>query len=118
MVSNTDHCLRELLWRREMKDLVMDVPLIISNHDKLRPLAELHGIPYHHLPISKEPGAKEEQERQAQLAQLGRAGPFHIERLEVDGSHDAAARSRVAVGVKLRRDLCGNQPVRQARREI
>ena len=52
----------------------------------------------------------------ADLPQLGRTRPLGIERLEVDGSHDAAARTRVTIRIKLRRDLCGNQPVRRALR--
>ena len=61
LVSKLDHCLGDLLYRRRIGDLKMDVVGIISNH----PLTALHttmvgDIPYHHLPIT--PQTKPEQE--------------------------------------------------------
>ena len=36
--------------------------MILSNHPDLAPLAEWHGLPYHHLPISAETKAEQEAE--------------------------------------------------------
>lgn len=59
-VSKQDHCLYDLLWRVKAKELKAEVPLIISNHDKLKPIAEQFNIDFAHIPITAE--TKEEQE--------------------------------------------------------
>lgn len=60
-VSKYDHCLREILWRHTLGEFDIDIPLIISNHPDLGPLAAQHGIPYHVIPIT--PDNKVESER-------------------------------------------------------
>jgi formyltetrahydrofolate deformylase len=60
MVSKHDHCLNDLLYRYRTGDLAIEIPAIISNHPDLEDLAKWHGIPYYHLPITKE--TKPEQE--------------------------------------------------------
>lgn len=68
LVSKFDHCLAYLLHRRKVGDLKFEVPCVISNHDDLRELVEWYGIPYHHVPVGKEPSAKQAAfERTAQL---------------------------------------------------
>ena len=52
LVSNLDHCLEDLLYRVHTGELPMEVPGIVSNHPTLKRSAEIHGIPFHHLPIS------------------------------------------------------------------
>jgi formyltetrahydrofolate deformylase len=42
-VSKQDHCLLDLLWRTKATELPMVVPLVISNHNNLRPIAEDFG---------------------------------------------------------------------------
>jgi formyltetrahydrofolate deformylase len=63
LVSKFDHCLGDLLYRRRIGELDMNVVGVVSNH----PLAVLNttmvgDIPYYHLPITKE--TKPEQEAQ------------------------------------------------------
>ncbi|MBV1790414.1 formyltetrahydrofolate deformylase [Marinobacterium sp. D7] len=60
LVSKFDHCLNDLLFRHRTGQLNIDVPVIISNHPDLRPLAEWHGIPYYHLPITADTKPKQE----------------------------------------------------------
>jgi len=60
MVSKHDHCLNDLLYRYRTGSLCMDIPAIVSNHDDLRGLAEWHGVPYHHVPVSKDTKAAAE----------------------------------------------------------
>ena len=60
LVSRYDHCLLELLWRWEAGDLSAEIPFVVSNHPDLRARVEAHGIPFHHLPVTRE--TKEEQE--------------------------------------------------------
>lgn len=54
MVSKYDHCLNDLLYRWRSGYLPVDIPAIVSNHPDLGALAEAHGIPFHHVPVSKE----------------------------------------------------------------
>jgi formyltetrahydrofolate deformylase len=61
-VSKTDHCLYDLLLRHRSGELSCEIPLIISNHPDLEPVAQQFGIDYHVFPISKE--TKQEQEKQ------------------------------------------------------
>ena len=61
MVSKYEHCLQELLWRQRLSESAYEIPLVISNHPDLQPLAEYHKIPYHEFPISPETKEKQEQ---------------------------------------------------------
>ena len=52
MVSKSDHCYFDLLYRYRTGELKMDVVAIISNHPQSVHRMSLAGdIPYHHLPI-------------------------------------------------------------------
>ena len=59
LVSKFDHCLAYLLHRWKVGDLKIDIPCVISNHEALRELVEWYGIPYHYVPVPKEPEAKQ-----------------------------------------------------------
>lgn len=59
-VSKYDHCLLEILWRHKNGEYPINIPLIISNHEDLRPLAEQYGIPYHTFSVNKENKAEQE----------------------------------------------------------
>ncbi len=60
MVSKYDHCLVDLLYRYDNGELPVEIPLIVSNHEDCRPLAERHGIPFVVLPVT--PDTKSAQE--------------------------------------------------------
>ncbi len=61
LVSKYDHCLNDLLYRyRTGQMLDIEIPVIISNHPDLEKLAEWHGIPYYHLPITKDTKPQQE----------------------------------------------------------
>ncbi len=60
MVSKFDHCLEDLLYRKRMGELHMEIPAIVSNHPDLAPIAERNGIPYIHLPVSADTKAQQE----------------------------------------------------------
>jgi len=51
MASKESHCLVDLLHRWHSKELICDIPCVISNHDTLRSLVEWHGIPFFHVPV-------------------------------------------------------------------
>jgi formyltetrahydrofolate deformylase len=60
-VSRQDHCLVDLLWRYKAGELKAEIPLIISNHPHLKPIADQFGIAFHHIPVTKETKAEQEQ---------------------------------------------------------
>lgn len=62
MVSKYGHCLNDLLHRYKTGALNIEIPAVLSNHEDMRPLAEWHGIPYHHLPVSKDTKLEQEAE--------------------------------------------------------
>ena len=53
-VSKYDHCLREILWRHSLGEFDIDIPLIVSNHPDLAPMAERYSIPFHVVPVTAE----------------------------------------------------------------
>ncbi|EGL81364.1 formyltetrahydrofolate deformylase [Caldalkalibacillus thermarum TA2.A1] len=67
-VSKQEHCLLELLWQLQSGDLVAEVPLVISNHEDHRELVESFGIPFYHIPVSKETKRAAEAEQLELLA--------------------------------------------------
>jgi formyltetrahydrofolate deformylase len=52
LVSKQEHCLYDLLARWQSKELEIDIPCVISNHETFRGFVEWHGIPFHHIPVS------------------------------------------------------------------
>ncbi len=60
MVSKLEHCLADLLFRWRIGELKMDIVGIASNHADLAPLAEQHGLSFHHLPVSPETRPRQE----------------------------------------------------------
>jgi formyltetrahydrofolate deformylase len=50
--STTSHCLNDLLHRWSIGALPIDPVAVVSNHEALRGLAEWHGVPFHHLPVT------------------------------------------------------------------
>lgn len=54
MASRLDHCLSDILHRWRSREMIFDIPCVISNHEDLRDFVEWHGIPYHHVPVTKE----------------------------------------------------------------
>jgi formyltetrahydrofolate deformylase len=60
LVSRSDHCLQELLWRWRRGDLGAEIVLVASNHPDLRADVEGFGLPYHHIPVA--PGEKAQAE--------------------------------------------------------
>ncbi|WPR72919.1 formyltetrahydrofolate deformylase [Flavobacterium sp. NG2] len=60
-VSKYTHCLYDILGRYSSGELHVEIPLIISNHEDLRPIAEQFNIPFYHVPFTKD--IKEEGEK-------------------------------------------------------
>ena len=66
LVSRYDHCLQDLLWRWRRGELEGDVVLVASNHPDLRADVEFFGLPYHHVPVTRDT----KPEAEAQLLEL------------------------------------------------
>ena len=60
-VSKMPHCLFDILARYTAGEWDVKIPLIISNHELLKPVADRFGIEFHHFPINRE--NKKEQEK-------------------------------------------------------
>lgn len=54
MVSKYDHCLVDLLYRHQSKELDCDIACIISNHPDNQAVAEFYHVPFYLVPVSKE----------------------------------------------------------------
>jgi len=67
-VSRYDHCLLDLLMRWRRGELDMDIVAVVSNHADLKDEAGRFGVPYHHIPVTKENKADAER---AQLELIG-----------------------------------------------
>ena len=59
-VSKYSHCLFDILSRKQSGEWDVEIPLIISNHENLRYIADKYEIKFVHLPITK--ANKSEQE--------------------------------------------------------
>ncbi|RLY92196.1 formyltetrahydrofolate deformylase [Kocuria tytonicola] len=66
MVSKISHCLADLLHRAHVGSLPVEIVAVVSNHTDLRPLVDFYGIPFHHVPVSKDT----KREAEAQLQEL------------------------------------------------
>lgn len=94
LVSKQEHCLYDLLARWQSKELDVEIPCVISNHETLRGFVEWHGIPFHYVPVT--PGNKAE--AYAKVGQL-----FH----EAQGDVMVLARYMQILSPELCADLPG-----------
>ncbi|SHI48993.1 formyltetrahydrofolate deformylase [Arenibacter nanhaiticus] len=53
-VSKYNHCLYDLLSRYNSGELEVEIPFILSNHPDLEYVAQQFGIPFFHVPVSKD----------------------------------------------------------------
>lgn len=61
MVSKFDHALLHLLYQIRVGWMDAEVVAIVSNHTDSARTAEIEGIPFHHLPVTKETKAEQEE---------------------------------------------------------
>jgi formyltetrahydrofolate deformylase len=60
MVSKFAHCLNDLLFRNSIGELNLDVVAVVSNHPDLGRIADSFGVPFRHVPVSKDTKAQAE----------------------------------------------------------
>ena len=65
-VSKFSHCLFDILSRKYANTLMVDIPVVISNHEDHREMVEKFGIHYEYLPINKT-NKKEQELRQKEI---------------------------------------------------
>ena len=73
MVSRYDHCLLDLLWRARRDELGLSVGLVISNHADLADEVRAFGVPFVHIPVTRDTKPEAER-RQVELL----AGNFDL----------------------------------------
>lgn len=71
LVSKADHCLNDLLYRARTGALPIEITGIVSNHNAARQLAEDRGLPFHHLPITSDNKAAQEQALESIIEETG-----------------------------------------------
>lgn len=54
MVSKMGHCLNDLLFRARTGDIPVEIVAVVSNHREQEALVQWHGIPFLHLPVTKD----------------------------------------------------------------
>lgn len=61
LVTQTDHCLNEILWRAGLGEMPVEITSIIGNREHCRSIAEKAGIPFHFIDMKsdKETGFRE-----------------------------------------------------------
>lgn len=69
MVSKADHCFHDLILRWKAGDFPCEIALVISNHETLKQAAEGYGIPFAHIPVTKETKSEAEAQQLALLKQ-------------------------------------------------
>ena len=61
MVSKFDHCLADLLYRERIGEIGMEIVGVVSNHPREAIATNLlDGVPFHHLPVTRETKAEQE----------------------------------------------------------
>jgi formyltetrahydrofolate deformylase len=53
-VSKYTHCLHDLVLRQRAGELRCEIPLIVSNHRELEPIAQGYGLRFEYLPITRD----------------------------------------------------------------
>ena len=72
-ISKYDHCLYDILGRYSAGELNLEIPLIISNHEDLKSVAERFEIPFEYVPFTKEI------KTQGELQQLNLLAKYEID---------------------------------------
>ncbi|WP_042352997.1 formyltetrahydrofolate deformylase [Bacillus massiliigorillae] len=62
-VSKEPHCLLELLWEYQSGDMMVDIVMVISNHEDTREIVEALDIPFYYIPANKDIREQVEQQQ-------------------------------------------------------
>lgn len=67
LASTATHCVNDLLYRQRSGQLPIDVPLILSNHETVRDIADFYGVPFEHRAIA---GAADKADFEARVLEV------------------------------------------------
>jgi len=70
-VSKYSHCLHDILSRWESGEWQVDIPVVVSNHRDLEPVAQRHGIRFEHVPVTAATKAEAERRQIELLREVG-----------------------------------------------
>jgi len=70
LVTRESHCLRDLMYLLELGELPIEIPLVISNREDLKPLVESHRIPFLYTPVTSANKAEQEKLMLSKIAEL------------------------------------------------
>ena len=70
-VSKLDHCLADLLYRYQSGELHCEIPIVLSNHEDTRWLAETYGLPYQYVHVERDNKVEAEKMQMAILRDVG-----------------------------------------------
>jgi formyltetrahydrofolate deformylase len=62
LVTKASHCLRDLLYLKDLGEMPTEFPAVIGNHEDLRGLVESHNLPFIHLDSERKSRADVESE--------------------------------------------------------
>jgi len=71
LVSKHLHCLNDLLFRTSSGSLPIEIPAVVSNHPDAADMAAAHGVPFVHLPVTRETKAEAEARLLELVGELG-----------------------------------------------
>ena len=72
LVSKFDHCLADLIYRWRIGEIPMEIAGVISNHPRQTYAhLDLDGIPFHHLPVTRETRLEQETQLWRLVEQAG-----------------------------------------------
>ncbi|HJT69624.1 MAG TPA: formyltetrahydrofolate deformylase, partial [Terriglobales bacterium] len=54
LVSKQDHCVVDLLYRHQSRELNCEIPCIVSNHAESQAIADFYHVPFFLVPVEKE----------------------------------------------------------------
>ena len=75
LVSRSDHCLVDLLYRRRIGELAMEITAVVANYPlETYAHVDLQGLPFHHLPVTRET----RREQEDKILQLIRASDTEL----------------------------------------
>jgi formyltetrahydrofolate deformylase len=60
LTSKQEHCLYDLLIRHRARELSCEIAMVISNHPDAGPIATHFGVPFYHLPVTRETKLRQE----------------------------------------------------------
>lgn len=70
-VSKIDHCFHDLMLRWKAGELPGEIAVVISNHPDMEAASKGYGVPFHHIPVTKENKADAEAAQIAICKQVG-----------------------------------------------